>query len=134
VDEGQAIELDRLLEAMNRRIEYLLDRDHTLGHSYLMRVRTLEDLESAFRNQLLPLLQEYFYGDWEKIQLVLADLTGDMDRDGRPSAHEHAIVRHDIQRTGTLLGLTDDAYQDRRSYAISDELTAESFRKIYEGL
>ena len=62
---------EALLRAMNRRIVELLDRDHQIGHTYLMEVKTLQGLADAFRNQIVPLLQEYFYDDWEKIQRVL---------------------------------------------------------------
>lgn len=132
--DGKSIHLDRLLDAMNQRIEYLYDRDHTIGHSYLMNVRSLEDLEEVFRRAILPLLQEYFYGDWDKIQLVLADLSQDLDVDGRPKARPDAIVTHVVQKPMKLLGLADEAYQDRRSYAISEEFSPSSFQKIYEGL
>ena len=121
-----------MLEAMNQRIECLYDRDHTIGHSYFMEVKTLDDLEDVFLKRVLPLLQEYFYGDWEKIQLVLADLMDEADSDGRPKAKPSAIVTHVIQRSGKLLGLSNEAYQDRRSYAISDEISPLSFQKIYE--
>jgi len=133
-DEGVVIQLDKLLDAINQRIEYLYDRDHTIGHSYLMNVKTLEDLERVFRQKILPLLQEYFYGDWHKIQLVLGDLTGGEDVDYRPKAHPQAIVSHVVQRPKRLFGVEDEAYQDRRSYVISEELSAESFLKIYQTL
>ena len=131
-DDGLEIHLDKLLDAINQRIEYLYDRDHTIGHSYLMTVKTLEDLERVFQQKILPLLQEYFYGDWHKIQLVLGDLTAGEDVDYRPKAHPHAIVSHVVQRPKRLFGVEDEAYQDRRSYMISEELSAESFLKIYQ--
>ncbi|HNI28100.1 MAG TPA: hypothetical protein PLJ29_17190, partial [Leptospiraceae bacterium] len=56
---------------MNRRIERLLDRDHLIGHSYFMSVSDLHQLKIVFQNRILPLLQEYFYGDYGKIGLVL---------------------------------------------------------------
>jgi 5-methylcytosine-specific restriction endonuclease McrBC GTP-binding regulatory subunit McrB len=65
---------DELLRAINHRLERLYDRDHRIGHAYLYKLRrvpTLEGLKRVFRNQLIPLLQEYFYGDWGKIGLVL---------------------------------------------------------------
>jgi 5-methylcytosine-specific restriction protein B len=65
-----------LLRVMNQRIEMLLDRDHCLGHAYFMpldRDRTLERLGQIFREQILPLLQEYFFEDWQRIQWVLND-------------------------------------------------------------
>ena len=72
-DSGNTIELDRLLESMNNRIEFLLDREHTIGHSYFMDVESIEDLRKVFKNKIIPLLQEYFYDDYAKIIAVLND-------------------------------------------------------------
>lgn len=74
VVEGVAI--DELLDVMNQRIAALLDRDHCLGHAYFMPLKlepTLERLAGIFRQQILPLLQEYFFEDWQRIQWVLND-------------------------------------------------------------
>ncbi len=125
------VHLDKLLEKMNQRIEYLYDRDHTIGHSYLMDVNSLEKLDQTFRTKVIPLLQEYFYGDWEKIQLVLGDLVTATDIDGRAKCHANAIIRHIVQPASTVLGITNDHYQDQRSYEVSEELSAASFQKIY---
>ncbi len=133
-DDDEKIYLDRMLDAMNQRLEYLYDRDHTIGHSYLMEVRTLDDLIQVFLQKILPLLQEYFYGDWHKIQLVLGDLIDVADADDRPKDHPHAIVTHVIQRPKRLFGVENETFQDRRSYAVNEELSAESFRKIYRTL
>ena len=65
------IDCGELLDAMNRRIAVLLDREHQIGHTYLLRVDTLPALSSTFRHRIMPLLQEYFYDDWEKIRAVL---------------------------------------------------------------
>ncbi|WP_240723646.1 AAA family ATPase [Flavobacterium sp. J27] len=65
------LDLGVLLKTINQRIEILLDRDHTIGHSYFINVISLEDLKNTFKNNIIPLLQEYFYGDYEKIGLVL---------------------------------------------------------------
>lgn len=74
------IKIDKLLETINKRVEYLYDRDHTIGHAYFMSLENLEtkedkkaELENIFRNKIIPLLQEYFYDDWEKVRLVLGD-------------------------------------------------------------
>lgn len=67
------INLKTLLETINNRIEVLLDRDHFIGHSYFINVTSLEDLENTFKNNIIPLLQEYFYNDYEKIALVLGE-------------------------------------------------------------
>ena len=70
------INIGKMLKMINERIEYLYDRDHTIGHAYFMSLKSgtdIEELASIFKNKILPLLQEYFYDDWEKIRLVLGD-------------------------------------------------------------
>ncbi|MDA0178407.1 AAA family ATPase [Mesoflavibacter profundi] len=67
----QGFSLSKVLETINQRIELLIDRDHTIGHSYFYNVKTLDELVMAFNNKIVPLLQEYFYGDYGKIGLVL---------------------------------------------------------------
>ena len=56
---------------MNRRIAVLLDREHQIGHTYFLGVDTLAALAVTFQTRIIPLLQEYFYDDWEKIRAVL---------------------------------------------------------------
>lgn len=70
---SQDINLQIVLKIINERVEYLLDRDHLIGHSYFMNVANWDELCNKFRNNIIPLLQEYFYNDWEKIALVLGD-------------------------------------------------------------
>jgi 5-methylcytosine-specific restriction protein B len=68
------INIKLILEKINQRVEYLYDRDHTIGHAYFMSLKenaTFEELENIFKNKIIPLLQEYFYDDWEKILMVL---------------------------------------------------------------
>lgn len=65
------VPLRDILTTINERIELLLDRDHTIGHSYFLDVSDESGLKLAFKNKLLPLLQEYFFGDYGKIGLVL---------------------------------------------------------------
>ncbi|GAB3906670.1 hypothetical protein GCM10028803_39380 [Larkinella knui] len=67
------VELSEVLRALNERIEYLYDRDHLIGHAYLMNIQSHEELCDAFCDRIIPLLQEYFYNDWRKIQFVLGD-------------------------------------------------------------
>lgn len=67
------VALDKLLETINKRIEILLDRDHTIGHSYFIKLKEddSEGLKQVFKNCIIPLLQEYFYGDYEKIGMII---------------------------------------------------------------
>lgn len=70
-EEVYGVKLSKVLKVINKRIELLIDRDHTIGHSYFVGVDTPEKLTDAFNNKIIPLLQEYFYGDYGKIGLVL---------------------------------------------------------------
>ena len=68
------IDIQKILEAMNERIEYIYDREHTIGHSYFMpliKEPTKAKLDEIFIVNIIPLLAEYFYGDWGDIQFVL---------------------------------------------------------------
>ncbi|WP_120944797.1 McrB family protein [Helicobacter labacensis] len=69
------VDLQKLLEAINARIEFLLDKDHTIGHSYFLGLKDLEGLQDCFKNKIIPLLQEYFYDDHAKVNVVLNDNT-----------------------------------------------------------
>jgi 5-methylcytosine-specific restriction protein B len=72
----QGANVGQMLRKMNERIEVLLDRDHCLGHAYFMSLKNnapLSELKIIFRQQILPLLQEYFFEDWERIAWVLND-------------------------------------------------------------
>lgn len=115
----KGIELEPLLEKLNSRIEALYDREHTLGHAFFMPVKNALDagddeaafkqLKIAFQKKIIPLLQEYFFDDWNKIRLVLADnqkqddslqfvidKTDDLDT---LFGNNHALRRHDQQST-----------------------------------
>jgi hypothetical protein len=71
--EINGINLSEVLKTINDRIEVLIDRDHTIGHSYFINVNSPTELADAFNNKIVPLLQEYFYGDYGKIGLVLGE-------------------------------------------------------------
>ena len=67
----EGVDGQKLLTAINRRIRAKLDREHQIGHTYLIRKTSIKELATAFQHQIMPLLQEYFYDDWEKIRFVL---------------------------------------------------------------
>ena len=67
----EGIDLALLLNTLNERIEVLVDRDHTIGHAFFMNIESLADLRSAFANKIVPLLQEYFYGNYRKMEMVI---------------------------------------------------------------
>tara|TARA_R110002111_G_scaffold229411_1_gene290661 strand:- start:9 stop:539 length:531 start_codon:yes stop_codon:yes gene_type:complete len=69
--------ISKILKTINQRIEVLIDRDHTIGHSYFLSLKDAIDFEkelkSIFKDKIIPLLQEYFFNDYGKIQLVLGE-------------------------------------------------------------
>lgn len=76
IEGAEGLDLAKTLEVMNQRIAVLLDRDHCLGHAYFLPLQaepTLARLATIFRQSILPLLQEYFFEDWERIRWVLND-------------------------------------------------------------
>jgi 5-methylcytosine-specific restriction protein B len=72
-DDLITINLSRLLHTMNARIELLLGRDYLLGHAFFCGVLCFADLQDVMQHKIIPLLQEYFFDDWQKIRLVLND-------------------------------------------------------------
>ncbi|SFK10702.1 5-methylcytosine-specific restriction enzyme B [Desulfomicrobium apsheronum] len=76
---GVDINIEQMLRMLNKRIEALYDRDHTVGHAYFCRLIKVPaqdrfaELKIVFKNKIIPLLGEYFFEDWQKIRLVLGD-------------------------------------------------------------
>jgi MoxR-like ATPase len=81
-EEGDQVNLEKLLEELNERICKELDADHQIGHSYLMKVKTLDELEFAWNNQILPLLREYFYSQPERLNNILEPYLKDQEING----------------------------------------------------
>lgn len=65
------VNLQEMLTTLNKRIETLIDREHTIGHAYFINCKTLDDVAKVFRNKIIPLLQKYFFDDYEQLQTVL---------------------------------------------------------------
>lgn len=113
-----------LFDALNARIRFLYDRDHQLGHAYFLGVRSLDDLRLVLSDRIVPLLQEYFYGAWDKICMVLGcpyDDEGAPVR-GAPTAkggeYLAPVVRAVPFDERTTLGFDHDDYETRLHYAV----------------
>lgn len=117
------VDLRKLLAVINARIERLLDKDHCIGHSYFMGIAAnadpLAELRHVFATKILPLMEEYFYGDPAKIGMVLGGTF---------------VSRKD---DATKLAAGDwglDDFEEKHVYSLRDPLTmkAEDFRAVYE--
>lgn len=121
-----------LLSIINQRIEVLLDRDHLIGHSYLMPLMSIENesdkqekLSEIFRDRLIPLLQEYFFDDWERITWVL--------NDPEKSPEDRFIVQGGENKVPNLFSSSiSNQIKDRR-FSINDSAfdKAEAFKGIF---
>ena len=72
----EGLSIRQLLENMNKKISVLYDREHIIGHAYFKELKektSMEFLAKIFKNNIIPLLQEYFFDDYEKIRLILGD-------------------------------------------------------------
>ena len=100
----------------------------TIGHAYFYQVKDFSGLKDVFLNQLIPLLQEYFYEDWHRIQLVF--------RDVGPSGEklEPQIICHHTINEQDILGFDHDDYDDLVEYEVAceEEISPAAIRKIYE--
>lgn len=107
------INIKELFETLNKRIEFLYDRDHLLGHAYFLPLKkepTLEKLNSIMLDNVVPLLQEYFHDDWEKIQLVLWEW----------------IVKSEMM-SAKGLWINNSEYEDYPKYVINTHLSAQDY-------
>ncbi|MCT8140528.1 AAA family ATPase [Anaerobacillus sp. CMMVII] len=120
------IDLPNLLDIVNKRIEVLYDRDHTIGHAYFMNAESEEDIFDILLNKIVPLLQEYFYDDWEKIGLILGGI-GDSEEDAC------IVYREDINfRELFKNSLTPSTFELPIKYRIKKHIKLRDIQRIYE--
>ena len=117
----EGVDCTRMLAAMNERVSVLLDREHQIGHTYLLGVDNMDKLADVFGNRIFPLLQEYFFDDWAKIRAVL---------------NNNAFVS--VRDVENLRVLTDFVDEERKLYERLPDGDAAwrdpaEYRRIYEG-
>lgn len=108
------ISIKDLLTRMNLKISVLYDREHTIGHAYFTKLKdnpTIEVLASTFQNAIIPLLQEYFYEDYEKIRLVLGD--------NNKQSEEDQFITATATDFAALFGNTDYGMDDTYRYEVN---------------
>ncbi len=121
--DAEEINLMQLLNTINQRIELLIDKDHQIGHSFFINLKNLDELKTTFKNKIIPLLEEYFFGDFGKIGLVLGE--------------NFISIKNENNNSGILAKFS--AYEDidfiteKKIYQINncEELTVQDFISIY---
>ncbi len=118
VDNFDNIDVQKILKSMNERIEFLHSREHTIGHSFLMKVEDLAGLKNAFKNNIMPLLEEYFFDNWHKIKQVLND-KGDK-------------FYEEIKTPSNLASDSDSESRKHYKRCNLNDLIADDFKNIYK--
>ncbi|SMD44857.1 AAA domain (dynein-related subfamily) [Aquiflexum balticum DSM 16537] len=117
------IDLPKMLSRLNERLTVLKDNDHTIGHAWFWNVTEIEGLRAVYANKILPLLQEFFYNDYEKLGLVL----GDAFFEGNTQVNSNIFAKFSA---GNDLG---SQYEQVWQYRLKDssKLTKDDFQSIY---
>lgn len=113
----KGIELKEVLKIINKRIEVLIDRDHQIGHAYFLKLgkeATEGQIRNVFADEIIPLLQEYFYNDYVKIGMVL----------GKGFVITEGV---EIGLFSTIDGSLASDYSEQTIYKINPELKTFSF-------
>lgn len=121
---GNEINLISILTIINERIELLIDKDHQIGHSFLINTNSFDELKLVFKDCIIPLLEEYFFGDFGKIGLVIG---GEFIRhkNTKPKFPSNFNYGED----NDISSFTDKIVYEFTSF---DDWTANTFTSIYE--
>jgi 5-methylcytosine-specific restriction endonuclease McrBC GTP-binding regulatory subunit McrB len=118
-----------VFEVMNQRVRFVYDRDHQLGHAYFLEIRHIDDLRLVFVDRVIPLLQEYFYGSWDKICMVLGcpyTDDGQPERGGivvKDGTYVAPMISAKVFEEDATLGFDHSGYENRLDYRVADCLT-----------
>lgn len=121
----KGIDICKMLMTINKRIEYLYDREHTIGHAFFIGINDFAGLSSVFRNKVIPLLQEYFYDDYEKIRLVLGD-------DGKSEAHQFVTKKKPEPNLFRGQVFEDGSDDEKYIYEVNEK--AFNLQESYKGI
>jgi 5-methylcytosine-specific restriction endonuclease McrBC GTP-binding regulatory subunit McrB len=124
--EIEGINLQILLETINERIEVLVDRDHTIGHAFFINDTTIEELRNTFANKIIPLLQEYFYGDYSKMEMVIGSVFFDKKE---VSKVKFAVKSDEFEAEGKVFYIKNIS----DSSVMSDESFIEALNQLIKG-
>ena len=114
----EGIDLPAVLQAINERLEHLIDRDHLIGHAWLMNKTTKEKVDDVMRHKIIPLIAEYFYDDWRKVEAVL----------GGPNGF---VKKEQLQRPPGI-GADDLDDLPRFHWSVQSEFTVEAYDRLVQ--
>ena len=112
------VDLQSVLTLINERLEYFVDRDHLIGHAWLMGVENRTELDEVMRHKIIPLIAEYFYDDWRKVQAVLG-------------ATDAFITK---KRLDAPPGLEPEFEEERHQWSIQAEFHADAYEQLLHGV
>ena len=133
----EGIDCQRILQKINERIEYLYDRDHTIGHAYFIDIDSMDELNTVMRNKIIPLLQEYFYNDWENSNRF-SDHYQQLGKNQDENSFDGEMNRIRFIQSCTIeeksvLGFNHEDIEDKRvHYRVNRHFSKESYLKIYQ--
>lgn len=119
----EGVDLRTLLETMNERIEVLVDRDHTIGHAFMINIQSIDELRNAFANKIIPLLQEYFYGNYRKMEMVIGSAFFNITD---ASKVKFAVQSDDFDADGKMYQILNISNKD----VMSDEAFIQALQKL----
>ena len=126
LDEIDGIELDKLLIEINERIEFLLDRDHLIGHAYFVNCNSYLDIINVVINKIIPLLQEYFYGDNERVGMILGGI-------GLSKNDKSIVYREEKSAEKIFKGFKNISdLGSKEVFRVKTEIGIEELKNIYE--
>ena len=111
------VDLPRVLVVLNERLEYLIDRDHQIGHAWMMEAETRDDVDAVMRHKIIPLIAEYFYDDWSKVRAVLGGT-------------DHFVERRPF---GIPPGLENDIGEARYRWTVRQRFDGDAYRFLIDG-
>jgi 5-methylcytosine-specific restriction endonuclease McrBC GTP-binding regulatory subunit McrB len=124
-----------IFKEINRRIKFLFDREHQLGHAYFMKAVNASSLREVLLEHVVPMLQEYFYGAWDKICIVLGCPYNDRGKPNRNAKNQenyllddskekykHAVIVAEPLEHFAIPGVSKDELQDHLDYRINPDL------------
>lgn len=115
--QATGLPLAEVLNTMNRRIEYLVDRDHRIGHAFFIGCENKVQVDAVMRDKVIPLLQEYFFDDWNRLAAVL----GEKEKGGNFLTCE------------TIEDPMGEGGEPLKSWRVAEHFQEEAYRRLVSG-